>query len=1515
MKNFSKNPILPFLAVLFVVALFIFSAPVNSQNQTSNISYGPVNSIPNNGAVKILDSTHFLLNFIDSNNNVGISVCTGLGSAVSCGSEYPASSDNSEGANGFLSDITVMSPTKFVVEFLDGSNGNSYAVVGTVSGSAISYGSEYLIPDDIGSNESSGFMTTLSSTQFVTAFFNYNSVTGFGGATVVGTVSGSAISFGSESVFDNSLTGPSSSGPSTNVFFANLNSTKFAVGFLKNNYLETVVGTVSGSTISYGSEYQFSGESVVYSFQLTGLNSNQFIAGIFNNSSIISNVIGTVSGSAISYGTKYPLSDSNVGGSIVPIEPSIAVLDSTHFVEGFYDITASGIMCKNFMGVEEPNCKDYSARVVEGTISSGVVSYGQISDTEGNSSYFSAGYWFVGSPGAPGLIDSSSTNFFVFLSDNVLGSGNVSMVGTVALPYFNSGPSDGGSSTSTPTPQGSNVNFTATADNSLESNYYLAVCKTNSVTGNIGSAPTCDGGDWCISNSTAAGSQASCSYATSALDSPSNVWYAFACDNAGSCSSVSQGAGDSTSSPFVVNLAPSISAISDGGSSTGTPTSAGNNINFTGTATSPAGNNYYLAFCKTNAITANNDAPPTCGGGNWCISSSTFSGSQASCNYTTSSGDAGSDAWYAFACDYNAGSACSAYSQGGGWSETQPAGNNDENWYSVASNSDGTRLIAVAGSGGIYISSDSGSTWTKKYPSGVTSDQYYAAASNSNGSQLIASDGTTDILYISSNYGATWTQSWVGSGTGDFIMSAASSSDGTHLIAGVWGFCLTFGGHTTCPSFTGRLYISSDSGGTWNETQPDGNINGYWLSVASSSDGTHLIAAGGANVGLYTSTNSGSTWTKSNIGQGNYFSSVASSSDGTHLIVSGSAGLYISSNYGSTWTQAQPAGSNGFWYAVASSADGTHLVAEEDSGRIYVSLDSGATWTETQPAGNNDENWVTVASSADGLNLITGENPGRLYLYRSTVNSSPFVVSTSLIPVTTASATTNLGPPVNVNVTLTCNDGTGSGCNKTYYCVDTNNSCTPTTVYSDTIVVSTKGTSYVRYYSTDLDGNTETTKNTPMTIFVPSSTVLTSSLNPAVHGTSVTFTATVTTGATGTVQFDDNGVDIGSAVSLSGGNPNTATYTTFSLAVGTHSITASYSGNSNYYSSSVSNTLSQSITAAWSCGSALVDLRDSQSYSTVQIGSQCWMAQNLNVGTEISGSGDQGSSCSSIQKYCYGNTAGNCSTYGGLYQWNQTMCGSTTAGTQGICPSGWHVPTHDEWTTLERSVCASGGTSSGTCAATFPYDTTTTGWLGTSANEGTSLKSGGASGFNGLLAGSSYDVDYFTSLGTNANFWTSSLSGSDAWVRYLGSGGATVYRNANDAILETNGFSIRCLQNSSTTSTTSLVSSVDPSSLGQSVTFTATVTTGATGTVQFQDNGVNIGSAVSLNNGNPNTATYTTSSLTVGSHPITAVYSGDSSYSSSTSNTLNQTITSGSGGSANLQISGGFKFSGGWTIH
>jgi len=99
------------------------------------------------------------------------------------------------------------------------------------------------------------------------------------------------------------------------------------------------------------------------------------------------------------------------------------------------------------------------------------------------------------------------------------------------------------------------------------------------------------------------------------------------------------------------------------------------------------------------------------------------------------------------------------------------------------------------------------------------------------------------------------------------------------------------------------------------------------------------------------------------------------------------------------------------------------------------------------------------------------------------------------------------------------------------------------------------------------------------------------------------------------------------------------------------------------------------------CGQDLKDERDDKSYATKQFGNQCWMIENMNIGTFINTSSDQ-SDNSVIEKYCYNDNENNCNIYGGIYQWSEAMQYNETEGAQGICPDGWHIPTYNDWDTF-----------------------------------------------------------------------------------------------------------------------------------------------------------------------------------------------------------------------------------------
>jgi uncharacterized protein (TIGR02145 family) len=227
---------------------------------------------------------------------------------------------------------------------------------------------------------------------------------------------------------------------------------------------------------------------------------------------------------------------------------------------------------------------------------------------------------------------------------------------------------------------------------------------------------------------------------------------------------------------------------------------------------------------------------------------------------------------------------------------------------------------------------------------------------------------------------------------------------------------------------------------------------------------------------------------------------------------------------------------------------------------------------------------------------------------------------------------------------------------------------------------------------------------------------------------------------------------------------------------------------------SVVSQLTQTTNDYWTCGEPFTDTRDATEYQTVVIsgeyGSQCWMAENLNIGTMIDVSLEQISngSIEIIEKYCYDNFDSLCGVYGGLYQWNEMMQYNPGEGIQGICPVGWHIPTHWEWCVLPVNVgyCTDcnliGNTGCGAGLVLKSAPGLGVGWNGTNS-----------SGFTALPAGDRTYLGWFYGLYMLAGFWSSSsYNSSEAWSMGLSSydHGVSFYNSQKNM-----GYSVRCIKN------------------------------------------------------------------------------------------------------------------------
>ena len=118
-------------------------------------------------------------------------------------------------------------------------------------------------------------------------------------------------------------------------------------------------------------------------------------------------------------------------------------------------------------------------------------------------------------------------------------------------------------------------------------------------------------------------------------------------------------------------------------------------------------------------------------------------------------------------------------------------------------------------------------------------------------------------------------------------------------------------------------------------------------------------------------------------------------------------------------------------------------------------------------------------------------------------------------------------------------------------------------------------------------------------------------------------------------------------------------------------------------------TTGKNFTTGGACEGAAYVYYGGKIYNTVKIGDQCWLKENLDVGTMITSS-QKSSDNNLIEKRCYDNNSENCYKFGGIYTWNEAMQYKTQEGSRGICPEGFHIPTKADFENLIINVNVNG---------------------------------------------------------------------------------------------------------------------------------------------------------------------------------------------------------------------------------
>jgi len=188
-------------------------------------------------------------------------------------------------------------------------------------------------------------------------------------------------------------------------------------------------------------------------------------------------------------------------------------------------------------------------------------------------------------------------------------------------------------------------------------------------------------------------------------------------------------------------------------------------------------------------------------------------------------------------------------------------------------------------------------------------------------------------------------------------------------------------------------------------------------------------------------------------------------------------------------------------------------------------------------------------------------------------------------------------------------------------------------------------------------------------------------------------------------------------------------------------------------------------------------------YSTVRIGNQTWMAENLNYDT-----------ADGVGSWCYDRDSSNCNKYGRLYNWNTAMAGtmnsnSNPSGRRGICPDKWHLPSDQEWTTL----CRYAGCSDNYSKASKELKSIS-GWnWNTYDNVNVSGNGTDNYGFSALPGGYRDTDGSFKSAGHSGSWWTTTEPYYDNRVVYW-----TMTSNHDQMITSNDvkryGHSVRCVK-------------------------------------------------------------------------------------------------------------------------
>lgn len=292
--------------------------------------------------------------------------------------------------------------------------------------------------------------------------------------------------------------------------------------------------------------------------------------------------------------------------------------------------------------------------------------------------------------------------------------------------------------------------------------------------------------------------------------------------------------------------------------------------------------------------------------------------------------------------------------------------------------------------------------WTKQVDQDLLGGSYTSVASSADGRNLLVGstyggEGSAQAspLFRSNNYGLTWQNVTENADPGirNYWVSVDVSNDGQTMIAASDRSVVS---SEVTGNDPGNLFISHDSGDTWENISPDTTED--WVSVAISGDASKIVAiANDDKQNVYVSDNGGDTWQSSPINEDLYhWSSVSISDDGNKVLIGGennsnaTALVEISTDGGDTWSNISPNPTDlSLTLRTAISASGDRIIVSNyvyngdlfdlfDS--VHESSDDGANWNDITPADSAINPWSAIVLSGDSSKLAVSDDSNKMYI-------------------------------------------------------------------------------------------------------------------------------------------------------------------------------------------------------------------------------------------------------------------------------------------------------------------------------------------------------------------------------------------------------------------------------------------------------------------------------------------------------------------------------------------------------